>query len=184
MTSRCKTTGKVIYKSKAKADRALGTIRTHSTQADTMHAYRCEDQPSHWHFGHDSKLPGADSGTGEQVAQSRPPRWNSVEWDAASMTLWARARDLCEAPVCGKPLNGTMERHHRQRRAIGGDRLSNLLALHPGCHQWITEHPAEARDAGVIVSAYAPDPAAVPLLTPDGTYVLLTDDGTKEPHRP
>ncbi len=184
MTPRCKTTGKVIYKTKAKATRALRTVQSSKTQAEGMHVYRCEDQPSHWHMGHNSKLPGAESGVGEQVAQGKPPRWNAVEWDAASMALWSRSRDLCEAPVCGKPLGGTMERHHRQRRAIGGDRLANLLALHPGCHQWITEHPAEARAAGVIVSAYERDPATVPLLTPDGSYVLLTDDGTKEPHRP
>ncbi len=185
MTPRCKTTGKVIYRTKEKATRGLRAVQgAGKTQAETMHAYRCEDQASHWHIGHNTKLPGSESGTGERVAQGKPPRWNTVEWDAASMTLWSRSRDLCESPRCGRPLGGDLARHHRQRRQIGGDRLSNLVALHTSCHEWTHAHPEEARELGLIVSSHAPDPELVPLSTVDGKLVTLHDDGTKEPHRP
>lgn len=88
---------------------------------------------------------------------------------------------------CGQPLGDQLERHHRQRRQVGGDRLSNLLALHPRCHQHITENPAEAMVNGWIVSTYgpggvAPDPESVPVKLPGLTGVatwLLHDDGSK-----
>lgn len=111
------------------------------------------------------------------------PRWDYAEWETATTTLLARCGGSCER--CGRPLGDRMERHHRQRRRVGGDRLANLMALHPACHAWITEHPQEARDAGWIVPAegpggVAPDPAEFPVRLPSGWY-LLTDDGTKTP---
>ena len=77
------------------------------------------------------------------------------------------------------------ERHHRQRRQVGGDRLSNLLALHSLCHRYITEHPTEAEANGWIVSSHgpggvAPDPAAAPVRI-RGALWLLDDDGGKRP---
>lgn len=105
-------------------------------------------------------------------------------WEDATMLLLARCGSRCER--CGHPLGNQGERHHRQRREVGGDRLSNLLMLHPSCHQWITEHPEEAREQGWIVSANgpvggAPDPATVPVRLPDGYLWFLYDDGTRHP---
>jgi hypothetical protein len=100
------------------------------------------------------------------------------------MALLARCGYRCER--CGDPLGDNLERHHRQRREVGGDRLSNLLALHTRCHQWITEHPAEALVNGHIVSTHGPDgtpdPAEVPVRLPglSGSALwLLNDDGGK-----
>lgn len=98
-------------------------------------------------------------------------------WEAATLALLRRSGHRCEK--CGHPLNGQLERHHRQRRRVGGDRLSNLLALHTVCHQWITEHPTDALAAGWIVSSHAPDPAAVPVRLPGADWWLLDDDGGK-----
>lgn len=111
------------------------------------------------------------------------PRGDTAWWENANRLLLTRCDHRCDR--CRRPLGGAMERHHRQRRAVGGDRLSNLLALHPTCHTWITEHPAEATAAGWIVSSYAPDPAAVPvdlggrlyLLDDDGHAIPVPDDG-------
>ena len=105
------------------------------------------------------------------------PRGDADWWAWANPLLLARCRDRCDR--CGQPLAGQMERHHRQRREVGGDRLANLLALHPRCHAYITEHPEEARANGWIVSAHAPDPSTVPvrLSVGGGLLWLLDDDG-------
>jgi hypothetical protein len=119
------------------------------------------------------------------VARRRlAPRWTVEDWAEATMILLARCGSRCEK--CGHPLGNQLERHHRQRREVGGDRLANLMALHPACHQWITEHPYEAREQGWIVSTLgpvgaAPDPAEVPVRLPDGYLWLLRDDGRKTP---
>lgn len=102
------------------------------------------------------------------------PKWTRADWDWANLILYRRCGYSCEK--CGRALANSVERHHRQRRAIGGDRLSNLLMLHSGCHKWITEHPEEARANGWIVSAYVADPSLVPVLI-QGQRYLLDDDG-------
>lgn len=94
------------------------------------------------------------------------------------MLLLARSGSRCEK--CGGDLLGVgLERHHRQRRRDGGDRISNLLALHPACHKWITEHPEESKVNGWIVPAWVADPALVPVQLPGGGLWVLGDDGTK-----
>lgn len=118
----------------------------------------------------------------EVPRQRLAPRWTMEDWHNATMILLARCGSRCER--CGHPLGNELERHHRQRREVGGDRLSNLLALHSACHQQITEHPEEAREHGWIVSANgliggAPNPEDVPVRLPDGYLWLLLDDGTK-----
>lgn len=45
------------------------------------------------------------------------------------------------------------DNHHRQRRAVGGHRLSNLILLCRLCHGWVHANPQAARDAGWIVAA-------------------------------
>jgi 5-methylcytosine-specific restriction endonuclease McrA len=112
------------------------------------------------------------------------PHWTFEDWELATHALLHRCRSLCEK--CGQALGTQLERHHRQRREVGGDRLANLMALHPHCHTWITEHPEAARASGWIVSANGPiggvpDPAQVPVRLPDGYLWLLHDDGTKVP---
>lgn len=106
------------------------------------------------------------------------PEW----WSTANMLLALRSGERCEH--CGVLLNGRAERHHRQRRQVGGDRLSNLLLLLPEHHTWITEHPAEALEAGWIVSTYGPDgtpdPATVPVRIAGQFLWLLDDHGGKE----
>lgn len=104
------------------------------------------------------------------------PRWSKDQWETANLLLIVRSGNRCE--VCWKPLRDSDEvaRHHRQRRGVGGDRLSNLLLIHGDCHRSIHSSPELARDRGWIVSSYEPDPAAVPIPTPRG-LVLLDDDG-------
>lgn len=112
------------------------------------------------------------------------PRWTAEDWETATHLLWVRANGCCEK--CGAPIGASAERHHRQRREVGGDRMANLLLLHPHCHTYITEHPDEARAAGWIVSANGPvgavpDPAEIPVRLPDGYLWILRDDGRKTP---
>jgi hypothetical protein len=109
---------------------------------------------------------------------TKPPRWDRDEWEEASYALWRRCGDLCE--LCGKRLQNRAERHHRQRRRTGGDRLSNLLLVHPECHTRIHSQPEWSRANGYIVSAYATDPAGVPVAIRNAKW-LLADDGTKHP---
>lgn len=60
--------------------------------------------------------------------------------------------------------------HHRQLRRGGDDRPVNLLKVGPEVHQWIHDHPAEARELGWIVSQYeAPDDVIVTI--PDSIVV-------------
>lgn len=112
------------------------------------------------------------------------PRFDTEGWDLANMLLFARSRGRCER--CGERV-GTQpgelraERHHRQRRRDGGDRLANLLLLCARCHRRITDRPeseTRARERGYIVSALGvEDPAAVPVLLWGDTWVLLDDGG-------
>ena len=59
---------------------------------------------------------------------------------------------------------------------------SNLLTLCGSgttlCHGWVTDHPGEARDAGLSVSLHA-DPAGVPVETWQGLLMLDNDGGAR-----
>jgi len=101
-------------------------------------------------------------------------KWSSEEWAGQSMLLDFRAAGRCE--LCGERITRAAHRHHRQRRGVGGDRLSNLVLLHPECHWQVHGSPEGARAEGFIVSSYAADPALVPVRI-RGRLVLLTDDG-------
>ncbi len=66
--------------------------------------------------------------------------------------ILSRAGYECEAaaltPVAcfaGAPL----QLHHIARRWHGTDEDDNLLAVCLSCHQWITEHPADAHELGL-----------------------------------
>ena len=107
------------------------------------------------------------------------PRFDTEQWDDATMKLFARSRGMCER--CGEPLNGRGERHHRRRRRDGGDRLCNLLLICRTCHAFITDQPesvTRARELGYIVPALAvSDVITYPVLQWGTTWVLLDDDG-------
>jgi hypothetical protein len=107
------------------------------------------------------------------------PQEGADWWEEATALMLVRCRHLCER--CNRPLMGRMERHHRTRRRDGGDRLSNLLALHPGCHTYITEHPEEAKANGWIVPALSDAPPTTVPVRIVGAWWLLRDDGGKTP---
>lgn len=107
------------------------------------------------------------------------PRWNAEEWAAANVILTRRSSGRCEC--CGRELAGRVERHHRQRRTVGGDRIANLMYLLPECHHHWTTHPAEAMERGIIVPALGiQDPALVPVLYRAQGWVLLDDNGGRQ----
>jgi hypothetical protein len=104
------------------------------------------------------------------------PRWTREEWEPVTWGLWTRCRGRCER--CDRPIIGSAERHHRQRREVGGDRYANLLLLHSECHAYAHAHPEEARAKGWIVSAYATDLLSVPVYSL-GRWWLLDDEGAR-----
>lgn len=99
--------------------------------------------------------------------------------DAATReALIARTNGRCT--VCGQP--GT-DPQHRKPRQRGGtkdpaiNRLSNLIWLCRGCHDWVeTKERAKAYVAGLLVHQWE-DPRLVPLRSLGGR-VWLRDDGT------
>jgi hypothetical protein len=110
----------------------------------------------------------------------KAPRWTAKQWESASPRLLARARWSCER--CGTALHEhTAERHHRQRREVGGDRFANIVVLCGLCHGWLHAHPAQARADGLIVEANgSTNPAAEPVRR-WGYWWLLDDEGNAHP---
>ena len=91
-----------------------------------------------------------------------------------------RAQGYCEA--CGKPEQTTMALHHRKLKSRGGkDSASNLMRVHHSCHNMSTgsihANPAWAEDKGFMVASWQ-EPHEAPMHTPDGSIVLLQNDGT------
>lgn len=116
------------------------------------------------------------------MQEVKPPRWDFATWEQMSVVLLHRCRGRCE--WCGGTLTpSTVERHHRMRRAVGGDRLSNILMLCPEHHRYAHGHPYEARERGVIVHT-ASDPLEVPLVDTNGIRWLLDDEGSRTPGTP
>ena len=108
------------------------------------------------------------------------PQEDAAWWEWATQQLLTRCGFRCER--CGHDLGNNLERHHRIRRQVGGDRLSNLLALHSLCHRYITEHPTEAESQGWIVSTHGPagtpDPSQAKVRI-GGFWYLRDDHGGK-----
>ena len=79
-------------------------------------------------------------------------------------------------PVCGVYLD-SVHLHHRRLRSQGGkDSYSNLIAIHPACHQRVHASPAAAYEAGWMVPSWA-QPEEWPLRLPDGRTIRLSPDG-------
>ena len=85
--------------------------------------------------------------------------------------VYERAGGLCDC--CGEWMDPeTFDVHHRQLRSRGGKHtIENLVALKHEHHMWVHQHPAEATERGLMVSAYA-DPATIPVRRFDGNLYL------------
>ena len=91
-----------------------------------------------------------------------------------------RAKGYCE--ICGKVAEPTMALHHRKLKSRGGkDSASNLVWIHHGCHNLDTlsvhNQPQKSKDYGYMVSSWQ-EPDETPFKCPDGTWVLLKNDGS------
>lgn len=91
-----------------------------------------------------------------------------------------RAQGYCEA--CGGSARSSMALHHRKLKSRGGkDTVSNLIRVHHECHNLATDsihlNPARAETLGHMVGSWQ-DPAEAPFVCPDGSVVLLLDDGS------
>lgn len=107
----------------------------------------------------------------------KPKRWTASDWETANTVLWVRDRDRCG--WCGQALRDRVDRHHRKRKTIGGDRFCNVVLLHPECHTVnagsVHTEPALAMRRGFIVPSWA-DPLEVPILLA-GEWFTFDDDG-------
>ena len=91
-----------------------------------------------------------------------------------------RAGWYCE--VCGLPASESMALHHRKLRSRGGrDTPANLIRVHHGCHNLNTDsihlNPEKSENKGWIVPGWK-EPHEHPFFRPDGSIVLLQDDGS------
>lgn len=99
--------------------------------------------------------------------------------DEVRKQVYARSKGYCE--MCGKVLPESWALHHRKLKSRGGkDEVTNLLALHHSCHNFGTNsvhmRPADAEDRGLMVPSWQ-SPNECPLTLPDGSIVILTDEG-------
>lgn len=186
MADTCSRALKRIFVTEADAEATLAYLRRKRLDGGgRMQVFACG---GHFHFGHTDQFTARANRAKQRLKPKRKtrrrreaPTFEQADWDEATMLLWARARGRCEH--CGRDLNGTAERHHRQRRAVGGDRLSNLMLVLPECHHAaIHAHPELAREQGWIVSAFVDDPASVPMMQWGEQAVILDDTGCASAH--
>ena len=91
-----------------------------------------------------------------------------------------RAGGYCEK--CGGSLSEAYNLHHRKLKSRGGkDSAANLIVVHNFCHiqhkDSIHDNPEESERMGFMVPSWA-NPEEHPLIRPDGSIVLLFDDGS------
>lgn len=73
-----------------------------------------------------------------------------------------RAAGYCE--LCGLPLSGKVDLHHRKLRSQGGqDSPENLILAHHQCHMDVHANPARSYEHGHLVRSFG-DPAAIPVV--------------------
>lgn len=110
-------------------------------------------------------------------ARTRAPAVPGPTRDALQQRSWG----WCEAQLFGCQ-QGATDPHHRLPRKAGGrhgeaaeqiDQLSNLLHLCRACHWWVTTHPQEAYDMGLLLREHD-NPAETPV--PYRTVPALLDD--------
>lgn len=104
--------------------------------------------------------------------------WFPMDKKIAEMVL-NRAGNYCEA--CGGA-GDNFALHHRRLKSQGGkDEVCNLIAVHHKCHNMSTQaihmQPAKSIEMGWIVPSWA-QPAEYPLHLPDGSKVLLDNEGS------
>lgn len=91
-----------------------------------------------------------------------------------------RAGYYCE--ICGLPATESMALHHRKLKSRGGkDSASNLIRIHHSCHNLSSDsvhlNPKAAEEKGYMCPSWS-EPDEYPFTRPDGTQVLLLNDGT------
>ena len=83
----------------------------------------------------------------------RKPLKSRVTGISPSLREAEFARDDYTCQWC-KVLGGKLHPHHRLRRSQGGkDSMFYLVTVHPLCHSYIHDHPAEAKARGFLVSS-------------------------------
>lgn len=102
-----------------------------------------------------------------------------ADWKHLRELVLARCQGYCE--FCGLALTDNFALHHRKFKSRGGlDKVNNLIALHHNCHNLGTfsvhMNIKKATESGHVVSRHA-QPENIPLHLPNGSIVILTDDG-------
>lgn len=123
--------------------------------------------------------------------EKRTGRRNTGPDRSVRELVWDRDQGRCVR--CGEGVYGRKYAvHHRRNRGSGGssdpaiNRPSNLVLVCDGpgsCHEWIGDSPAEAYEAGWMVSLNSKESTAeVPMIHAVlSASVLLTDEGTVLP---
>lgn len=93
--------------------------------------------------------------------------------------VYARCKGYCEK--CGTSLKPSWALHHRKLKSRGGkDEVSNFVALHHECHNLGTFsvhlNPEKAEQKGLMLGSWQ-NPTECPLMLPDGSYVILDNEG-------
>lgn len=104
------------------------------------------------HKGRITKARRADEGPAPAATPAK--RTNSPISPTARAEVRQRSRGLCEAstPDCPPGPHAGNQHHHVVPRGRGGKNTSaNLLWLCPDAHGWVHDHPAAARDAGLLL---------------------------------
>jgi hypothetical protein len=98
-----------------------------------------------------------------------------TNWKQITRILEDRCNGFCE--YCGTHLNDNWARHHRLLRSQGGqDDVTNLLALHHGCHQIIHANPNVSYRNGWMVRS-TNNPKDTPVFIAGVGLSLLTEKG-------
>ena len=96
--------------------------------------------------------------------------------------VFVRTRDFHRCVRCKSPaVKGDW--HHRRSRSVVDEHQHcpcNGINLCRTCHDWIHQHPFEARQQGWIVSRHA-SPPDEPVFAEQHGWVLLTCDGEVTP---
>lgn len=66
------------------------------------------------------------------------------------------AEPLCQAALRGVCTGVAVDVHEVLTRARGGSILdeSNCMTICPACHRWVTEHPREAVELGLMKNSW------------------------------